>query len=130
MGGRSDPAYVELMPIPTINKAMASVDAAVAKNLATAVRLNIVIVPSQIVIVPSQNVLNSQASRLDVATSEGAAKMEPFGFVAETGFAMSAQGQKRDSSSHNTSIRAGPFLRFCKHGNKLVELACPGQSKG
>lgn len=41
MGGPSDPAYVESMPIPTINKAMASVDAAVAKTFATAVRLNI-----------------------------------------------------------------------------------------
>lgn len=48
MGGRSEPAYVESMPIPTINKAMASVDAAVAKTFATAVQLYIPIFPSRI----------------------------------------------------------------------------------
>jgi hypothetical protein len=40
--GWSDPAHVELTPMPTVNNAMASAHAAVAKVFATVVRLNIV----------------------------------------------------------------------------------------
>jgi len=45
--GGSDPAHAELMPMPMVNNAMASADAAVAKAFATVVRLHILMFPSQ-----------------------------------------------------------------------------------
>ncbi len=47
MVGRSDPAHVELTPMPLVNNAMASVHTDITMDFATVVRLNIVIVPSQ-----------------------------------------------------------------------------------
>ena len=49
--GRSSPAHAEATPMPMVNNAMAKVDAAIAKALASVVRLIIVIVPSQNVLI-------------------------------------------------------------------------------
>jgi len=46
--GWSDPAHVQLTPMPMVNNAMARVHAAVTTAFATVVRLHIVIFPSQI----------------------------------------------------------------------------------
>jgi hypothetical protein len=53
--GWSDPAHVELTPMPMMNNAMASAHAAVAKAFATVVRFNIVIIPSQKVLISASS---------------------------------------------------------------------------
>jgi hypothetical protein len=68
--GWSDPAHVELTPMPMVNTAMANVHAAVATASATVVRLNIVIAPSQKVLIPYKGtvLIVRWAGRLSAST--------------------------------------------------------------